>query len=226
MRTSTDTYTSGSDNWPYLGAPWPALSFVLRGLKHEGTFVDLGSGKGKAMLIAARLPYRRVLGVEIDEELAGIARRNIERARLRFRSGPVECVVASVRDFKIPDDASTIFMYNPFFGETFRDAMRCVFDSYDRSPRDMHIVYSFPWEHEWLLSTGRVAVEAVGPEMWPAPPGWWNSEQVTVIYHVTAEGQTPAACQARKGWRLPARRRALVRWRTPGGHTFVDPSTI
>jgi hypothetical protein len=39
-------------------------------------------------------------------------------------------------------------MHNPFFGETFKDAMAKVFSSYDRNPREMHIVYMFPWEHE------------------------------------------------------------------------------
>jgi SAM-dependent methyltransferase len=67
-RTSVDAYSTGSDNWPYQGCYWPALLFTLKRLGHADTFIDLGCGKGRALLIAARLPYRRVIGVEIDED--------------------------------------------------------------------------------------------------------------------------------------------------------------
>lgn len=222
--TSVDMYTTGSENWPYVSAQWPSLALILRHLRHNGTFVDLGSGKGKALLMAARHPYRRVVGVEIDAGLAEIARLNIELTRRRRRAETVECVVATVRDWRVPDDTSVVFMYNSFFGETFRDAMGCVFDSYNRNPRDLHIVYMFPWEHEWLLSTGRLTVEDVHPEISQAPPGWWSSEQVTVVYHVTAAGQHPGTCTVGTRRRSRARRRALARWVTPGEHHFEMPS--
>src|ERR1700719_3166712 len=41
------------------------------------TFVDIGAGKGRALLLAAELPFRKVIGVELSEELARIAQKNI-----------------------------------------------------------------------------------------------------------------------------------------------------
>jgi hypothetical protein len=82
-------------------------------------FVDLGSGKGQALLIAGRLPYRRVVGVEIDEEFSQCAKRNVERARPRLRVQEVNVVTANVLEWPIPDDASVVFMFNPFVGQTF-----------------------------------------------------------------------------------------------------------
>jgi len=52
----------------------------------DGMFVDLGSDKGAVLLAAAVLPFRRVIGSEIDEGLAGAARRDLERARFRLRA--------------------------------------------------------------------------------------------------------------------------------------------
>src|ERR1700754_2580229 len=43
------------------------------------TFVDLGSGKGRALLLASRFPFRRIVGVEIAPELSRVAAANIER---------------------------------------------------------------------------------------------------------------------------------------------------
>jgi tRNA1(Val) A37 N6-methylase TrmN6 len=41
------------------------------------TFVDGGAGKGRALLLAAELPFRKVIGVELNEALARIAQRNV-----------------------------------------------------------------------------------------------------------------------------------------------------
>jgi hypothetical protein len=218
--TDVDAFNAGTENWPYLGCQWPAFSFVLRDLPHNGTFVDLGSGKGKAILIAGMAPYERVVGVEIDSELTTAARRNMERLRRKPRAGSIDCVTASVVDWKVPDDASIVFMHNAFFGETFRQAMGNVFASYDRNPREMHIVYMFPWEHEWLLSTGRVEVESVRSEAWPKLPHWWTGEHVTVIYHITGESQPVTHCPLRSRRHSAAERRALQRWVIPSVHNF------
>jgi hypothetical protein len=222
--TEIDKFHADTENWPYLGCQWPALSLVLRDLKHAGTFVDLGSGKGKALLIAGMFPYQKVVGVEIDSELSMEARRNIEQMRRKPRATMIESITASVVDWKIPDDTSVIFMSNPFFGETFRQAMENVFASYDRKPREMHIVYMFPWEHDWLLSTGRVQVETVRSEGWPSLPRWWADEHVTVVYHITAEDGVAAQCQSRSRRRSKDERLALQRWDRPAAHSFsIEP---
>lgn len=218
--TEVDFYNAGTENWKYLGCQWPALPFVLRRLPQDGTFVDLGSGKGKVLLIAGMLPYPRVVGVEIDKGLSQVAQRNVQRFRRRQRAGAIETVTASAADWRVPDDASVVVMHNPFFGETFRQALRNVFDSYDRNPRELHIVYMFPWEHEWLLSTGRVTVESVSAEGWPSQLRWWDDEHVTVVYHVTGEDQAVTRCRSAR--RRPSRgaQRALERWRAPAVHAF------
>jgi 16S rRNA G966 N2-methylase RsmD len=218
--TTTDKFHANTENWPYLGCQWPAFSFVLRSLPHNGTFVDLGSGKGKAILIAGTAPYEKVVGVEIDGELTAAAQKNIERLGRKRRAKLIECVTASVVDWEVPDDASIIFMHNPFFGETFRSAMENVFASYDRNPREMHIVYMFPWEHEWLLSTGRVQVETVKPEGWPRLPRWWDDEHVTAIYHITEKEQSAGPCTLASRRKSSAERRALQRWSRPADHAF------
>ena len=84
-------------------------------------------------------------------------------------------------------------MYNPFFGQTFRATLSRVFDSYDRNPRKLHIVYQYPLEHNWLIASGRVVVENVRPVRYPAPRRWWEGEdeKVIVTYHVTGLPDAP-----------------------------------
>jgi SAM-dependent methyltransferase len=188
--TSHDFYRTGSDNWPYQGCDWLAVLRVLRELhpNSDDFFVDLGSGKGKALLIAGHLSYGKVVGVELDPELAAHAKRNLEAARSKLRASRVESQVANALEWPIPKQANTIFMFNPFFGETFRSVIGRIFDSYDENPRRMHIVYQHPWEHNWLVSTGRVVVDNVRPGAWPSRKSWWEDGNVIVTYHVVGAG--------------------------------------
>ena len=43
------------------------------------TFVDVGSGKGRALLLASEYAFQEIIGVELSPELDRIARSNIAR---------------------------------------------------------------------------------------------------------------------------------------------------
>jgi SAM-dependent methyltransferase len=218
--TKSSTFARGGDNCPYAGCQWWTVRRALKKLAPMPTdmFVDLGSGKGKALLIAGRLPYRRVLGVEIDEELCQSAKRNIKRARPKLRAHEVDSVSASVLGWPIPDETSVVFMYNPFTGYTFQAAIDKIFESYDRRPRDLHIVYQFPWEHNRLLATGRVVVASVQPSIWPARLRWWQSGDVIVSYRVCGTSSDSKSVSARP---LIMRHPAMRRWSGPNNHRFT-----
>src|SRR5262249_16540884 len=67
------------------GAIHPAVMqniFDNLGVDPRGlTFVDFGSGKGRALLCAAARPFKRIVGVEWSTDLCAIARRNVELFR-------------------------------------------------------------------------------------------------------------------------------------------------
>jgi predicted RNA methylase len=219
--TSTDFFSSGTDNWSYQGCEWPALRHALKDLRpgNSDVFVDLGSGKGKALLVAGRLPYRRVVGVELDADLAECAKRNIEHARPKLQADLVESEISNVLEWHIPDDASTVFMCNPFFGQTFRDVALRIFDSYDLNPRRLHIVYEHPWEHDWLASTERVVVESVRSSTWPNRRRWRESGDVIVTYHVTGQDDVESSAQCFLRSRS-AKVESMAYWKSSNGHPF------
>lgn len=216
-----DAGESTEDRGFYEGCQWLPVRRALKALDPgpADVFVDLGSGKGQALLIAGGLPYGRVIGVELLDELTRDAERNLAQARPRLRAARVEAVTADVLEWPVPDDLSLVFMYCPFMGEIFHASMQRIFESYDRNPRPLHIVYSYPWEHNWLVRSGRVVVQDVGPAQWPALPWWWRTGWAVVTYRVVGEGEGgPGMPDAR---RRPLRpRRALERWSAPNDHVF------
>src|SRR5262249_11654937 len=84
--------------------------------RHEDfTFVDLRSGKGKALFPAAAYPFRRIVGVELSPRLHRIAERNVASFRSdtqRCHAFELQC--KSVLDFEVPLEPLVFFLYNPF----------------------------------------------------------------------------------------------------------------
>ncbi|MFJ2028472.1 methyltransferase domain-containing protein [Streptosporangium sp. NPDC087985] len=142
----------------YSAANWQTLRRALprRDVGEHDVFIDLGSGMGRMVLeAAARYPFRKVIGVELSEELNDIARKNIADTRLRLRCEDVDLVQSDVLDYEIPDDVSVVFLNNPFRGETFATAIGKLIATVDRNPRAVTVIYFNPVEEEFLLRTGR-----------------------------------------------------------------------
>ena len=79
------------------------------------TFVDLGAGKGRALLLAAELPFRKVVGVELNEELAGIARQNMTRRnRIAHPRTKIRVLHQDAAEFRWPRPPLLVYLNNPF----------------------------------------------------------------------------------------------------------------
>jgi SAM-dependent methyltransferase len=186
---------------------WLPTLLALRRLRlgRRDVVADLGAGKGGVLLLAASQPVRRVIGVEIADEFAEIARRNLELNSSRVRARETEVMTADALDWRVPDDLTVVYLYSPFVGELFTQVMQRLLEAYDRAPRPLRLVYNFPFEHDRLLATGRVRVLDVCPATWPRTPGWWRREEVIVTYGV-GDGPFPRP----RGLRPP--RAALRHW--------------
>jgi SAM-dependent methyltransferase len=141
----------------YVPSGWRNLRAGLRGLEVTAAdvFIDLGCGKGRVLLQAARLPFRRVLGVEISPHLADVARRNLVRARQRNRCGEVEIVTCDAADFALPDDVTIVYLAHPFTGETFGCVAANIVESLARAPRQLRLIYAIPVHEADVVATGR-----------------------------------------------------------------------
>lgn len=228
FRVSTTVDSVGSvdgDNSPYDASQWFPIRRALRKLEPglQDVFVDLGSGKGRVLLIAGRLPYGRVVGADLDAELVRCANKNIQRAAGRLRAKEITSVTANVMHWEVPEDLSVVFMFNPFVGDTFHETIKRILLSYDRKPRDLRIIYGFPAEHDWLVSTGRVTVESVTNFYWPPRPGWWRRGDVLITYRVIPANEGKAAHpETSRSYRLS---RALQHWSGPNGFKVVLENT-
>jgi hypothetical protein len=88
------------------------------GAVEEYAFVDIGSGKGRAMMLASELPFRVVVGVELSAELCAIAEANLKGWRRAVSS--MRIVHGDALSLDLPEGRLLIFLYNPFLAPMMR----------------------------------------------------------------------------------------------------------
>jgi SAM-dependent methyltransferase len=108
------------------------------------TFVDLGSGMGRAVLVASEFPFRRIVGVEIAPELHAIACRNVRRYRGRQQCRDIHLVQLDALRYE-PAGEETVFFFNFPFRETFMTrVVGNIERSLDAHPRRAFLVFVNP----------------------------------------------------------------------------------
>jgi SAM-dependent methyltransferase len=138
----------------YFPTPYAELETVLRSLGPgpDDVFVDIGSGKGRALAIAARFPFARIVGVEISPELCESARALVARAGGGFQCRDIEIVEADAGGFEIPADATILYLYNPFHGPRLESLFDAIAASLEAHPRRLTILYNNPAHFEPIES--------------------------------------------------------------------------
>jgi SAM-dependent methyltransferase len=101
----------------YIGSQPSTVRRVLKALPpvDEYTFIDLGCGKGAAMIVASEFPFRAIFGVELSPALAKIARKNMKAVASRFPDRPpMKVMEGNVLDFELPSGKLVFFNYHAF----------------------------------------------------------------------------------------------------------------
>jgi SAM-dependent methyltransferase len=111
----------------------------------EFLFIDLGSGKGRALLLASKFPFKGIIGVELSEDLHRTACRNIRFYRNETqRCFTIESVCKDVVDYKIPDENIAFYLFNPFDAHVMEPVLRKIEGSLKNSQREIYIAYLKP----------------------------------------------------------------------------------
>lgn len=109
------------------------------------TFIDFGSGKGRALLLASEYPFKEVMGLEFSPDLHRIAEDNIAR----YRSATQKCrnirsLNADFASFAIPPEPLVLFFFDPCRGRVLADVVARIAESLLSCPRPLYVVYVAP----------------------------------------------------------------------------------
>ena len=130
-------------------------------------FVDLGCGKGRALIAASKWPFKEVLGVEVDRSLYDIGQRNLQAwANFRKAPPPLRIIHADAASAALPDGNLLIFLYNPFGSRTMRTVAHRLAAIASEPHREVVILYANDMEAAEIEKTGhfeRTRIRALRP---------------------------------------------------------------
>ncbi len=110
-------------------------------VRHEDfTFIDLGSGKGRTVLLAGERPFKRVVGVEYSRSLHEIAQQNIEKYPLK-KAGSFELVLSDVAAYDFPPGQLIVYNYNSFGDEVLTRVLENLDRSVRAQPRQIFLIF-------------------------------------------------------------------------------------
>jgi SAM-dependent methyltransferase len=111
----------------------------------EFIFIDVGSGKGRALLLAADFPFRRILGIELLPELHHIAEENIKKYLSESQQCfAVESVCADAREFLFPSDPAVLYLFNPLPEAGLMQLVANLEKSLQENARPVYLLYHNP----------------------------------------------------------------------------------
>ncbi len=160
--------SSLDDAFHSLGLDWPEYSFV-----------DIGCGKGRAMLLALRYGFREVSGVELSPELAAVAQRNLAAfdAPWRHRGTPAHVFTGDATTLPLPTGPVLLYLYHPFAAPVMQRFLEHVGESLRRDPRPLYLLYTNPelarmlertpfltklWDRHFPMSNADAAADRFG----------------------------------------------------------------
>jgi hypothetical protein len=109
------------------------------------TFVDIGSGKGRTLLMASDYPFRRILGVELIAELHQAAVENIRAYQSATqRCSQIEALCADACEFPFPAEPLVLYLFNPLPESGLTRVIASIERSVAANPRPVWVLYHNP----------------------------------------------------------------------------------
>lgn len=109
------------------------------------TFVDLGSGKGRTLLMASDYPFHRIIGVELLPSLHAIAKQNLAEYKSESQQClAVESLCADAANFLFPAEPTLLYLFNPFPEAGLRRVLTNLEQSLRANPRPLYVLYHNP----------------------------------------------------------------------------------
>jgi SAM-dependent methyltransferase len=157
----------------YYGTIRPHFDRIVRlsGVQpSDYTFVDLGCGKGRTLLLASRFGFKRVVGVELDPAFADQARRNAD-VWVSSHGGPhIEVIEEDAARYELPAGNLFVYMYNPFRGSVFQSVADRLGTAAGQRGQKIVIAYNVDLHADMLERTGAFIRRRLRPRRFWARP--------------------------------------------------------
>jgi hypothetical protein len=130
------------------------------------TVVDLGSGKGSVLLMAAPYGFKKIMGVEFMPEWHRVAETNIRKFITQYGiASPMESFCMDAREFSFPAGPLVVYLFNPFPEPVLAAVLEQLWQSWVANPRPVFVAYRYP-EFDGLIQKSEWLRKIAATEQW------------------------------------------------------------
>ncbi|MGE5107354.1 MAG: methyltransferase domain-containing protein [Sphingobacteriales bacterium] len=141
----------------YMPANYYLLEKMLNYVKSipgNECLLDIGCGKGRVLIVAAHYGFRNLIGVEFSKKFCAETNAIILSKEKEFPLTSFSVINQDASSFVIPDNTTTIFLYNPFDEVIMNNVVLHVEESLKRRPRNLLIIYINPQGKHLFINNG------------------------------------------------------------------------
>lgn len=122
---------------------------------HEFIFIDYGSGKGRALLLASEYDFKSIIGLEFAMELHITAEKNIRAYRSHSQAcKTITSVNTDVTQFTPPPGNLLAYFFNPFQSKVLNAVLSNMRSSLDSDPAKLALVDLYPMNSDMIERCG------------------------------------------------------------------------
>lgn len=99
-------------------------------------FIDLGSGKGKVLILAHKMGFKKIFGVEISSNLNKICKKNLKKMKIYN----VEVLEQDASTLKILPENSVFYFYNSFEKQILDKVLDNIYQSLKKQKKKCYII--------------------------------------------------------------------------------------
>jgi len=154
--------------WPTRKCEFDRMMQDLEDIAFEDfTFIDVGCGKGRVVMMAAQFPFKCAMGFDFSPMLIESAEKNFERYTGPVKAASVRAVVADAVEFEIPSGNLIFYLFDPFGEKVLEMMVENVEKARQAEDRTIIFLYYSPDYNHVLRNAGYELVREGRGENWP-----------------------------------------------------------
>jgi 16S rRNA G966 N2-methylase RsmD len=147
-----------SKSSPYEALNYYILETLLENFRKlfpiENSLIDVGSGKGRVMVVAAHYGFKNITGVDFARELCAVAEKNMNKIKPKFPGTTFHIYCKDILNYEINAGDKVFFLFNPFNKEIMEKFLEKIDRSVKENQRTIYFIYANPQQKEVLLQKG------------------------------------------------------------------------
>ena len=120
----------------------------------QGSLLDIGCGKGRAMCVAASFGFQKVIGIDFAKEMIDAAEKNLALTKSTYPSLDYQLLWADISTLEIGKEVQTVFLFNPFDEILLKTVVQKIETSLKSYPRELYVLYASPRHEDVFFAAG------------------------------------------------------------------------